>query len=85
MKKIDGIVPVMLTPFTENNEIDYEGLGHLIDWYIENGADALFAVCQSSEMLFLSLEERVKLSQFVVEYTNNRIPVISSGHISDDT
>jgi len=84
MKKIDGIVPVMLTPFTENNEIDYEGLGHLIDWYIENGADALFAVCQSSEMLFLSLEERVKLSQFVVEHTNNRIPVISSGHISDD-
>lgn len=84
MKKIDGIVPVMLTPFTENNEIDYEGLGHLIDWYIENGADALFAVCQSSEMLFLSLDERVKLSQFVVEYTNKRIPVISSGHISDD-
>ncbi|WNJ94744.1 dihydrodipicolinate synthase family protein [Vibrio ruber] len=82
MKKIEGIVPVMLTPFTDQNEIDYQGLEKLIDWYIANGADALFAVCQSSEMLFLSLEERVALSRFVVDYTNGRVPVISSGHIS---
>lgn len=82
MKTIEGIIPVMLTPFTEKNEIDYKGLENLIDWYIDNGADALFAVCQSSEMLFLSLEERVSLSQFVVDYTAGRIPVISSGHIS---
>ncbi|EGR0542495.1 dihydrodipicolinate synthase family protein [Vibrio cholerae] len=84
MKSIEGIVPVMLTPFTDENEIDYKGLGNLIDWYIDNGADALFAVCQSSEMLFLSLEERVALSKFVVDYTNGRVPVISSGHISPD-
>lgn len=84
MKNIEGIVPVMLTPFTDQNEIDYKGLEKLIDWYIENGADALFAVCQSSEMLFLTLEERVALSKFVVDYTNGRVPVISSGHISPE-
>ncbi len=82
MKTIEGIVPVMLTPFTEGNEIDYKGLEQLIDWYLAHGADALFAVCQSSEMLFLSLEERVALSQFVIDYTAGRVPVISSGHIS---
>ncbi|WPC76278.1 dihydrodipicolinate synthase family protein [Vibrio porteresiae] len=82
MKKIEGIVPVMLTPFTDNNEIDYPGLEKLIDWYIDNGADAFFAVCQSSEMLHLTLAERVELSKFVVDYTAGRIPVISSGHIS---
>ncbi len=53
MKKIEGIIPVMLTPFTDDNVVDYPGLGNLIDWYIANGADALFAVCQSSEMQFL--------------------------------
>ena len=84
MKTIEGIVPVMLTPFTDENKIDYKGLEKLIDWYIENGADALFAVCQSSEMLFLSLEERIALSKFVVDYTAGRIPVISSGHISPE-
>ncbi len=84
MKKIEGIIPVMLTPFTDDNVVDYPGLGNLIDWYIANGADALFAVCQSSEMQFLTLEERVELAKFVVDYTQKRIPVISSGHISDD-
>ncbi|HCQ3824589.1 TPA: dihydrodipicolinate synthase family protein, partial [Escherichia coli] len=45
MKTIEGIIPVMLTPFTADNKIDYLSLKRLIDWYIENGADALFAVC----------------------------------------
>ncbi len=83
MKQIEGIVPVMLTPFTDNNEINYRGLEKLIDWYLAKGVDALFAVCQSSEMQFLSLPERVALASFVVDKVAGRIPVIASGHISD--
>lgn len=83
MNSIDGIVAVMLTPFTEDNQIDYPGLERLIDWYIEHGADALFAVCQSSEMQFLSVKERIELSRHVVRHTARRVPVISSGHVSD--
>ena len=52
-----GAWPVMLTPFTEEGKVDYKGLERLIEWYIENGVSGLFAVCQSSEMFFLSLEE----------------------------
>ena len=33
----DGNWPVMLTPFTEQNNVDYEALERLIDWYIERG------------------------------------------------
>ena len=84
MKTINGIVPVMLTPFAADERIDYPALAKLIDWYLEKGVDALFAVCQSSEMQFLSLEERVELANFVVQHVNGRIPVIASGHISDD-
>ncbi|MBY5948441.1 dihydrodipicolinate synthase family protein [Photobacterium rosenbergii] len=84
MKSIDGVLPVMLTPFTESNSVDYAGLEKLTNWYIDNGADALFAVCQSSEMLFLSMEERVAITEFVVKQVEGRVPVISSGHISDD-
>lgn len=84
MKTINGIIPVMLTPFTLEDKIDYPSLDHLIEWYIACGVDALFAVCQSSEMIFLSLDERVQLSEHVVKRVNGRIPVISSGHISDD-
>ncbi|PVX39688.1 4-hydroxy-tetrahydrodipicolinate synthase [Pasteurella langaaensis DSM 22999] len=80
---IQGIIPVMLTPFTKDNEVDYDGLRRLTDWYIDNGSDALFAACQSSEILFLSLEERVKITKTVIEQTKGRIPVVSSGHVSD--
>lgn len=84
MRTINGIVPVMLTPFTAYEQIDYPALAKLIDWYLEKGVDALFAVCQSSEMQFLSLQERVELARFVVQHVDGRIPVIASGHISDD-
>ncbi|MEZ2353401.1 dihydrodipicolinate synthase family protein [Caballeronia sp. RCC_10] len=81
---IEGIVPVMLTPFDASGAIDYAGLERLIEWYIEKGSDALFAVAQSSEMQFLSLDERRALGRFVVEKVAGRIPVVVSGHISDD-
>jgi len=81
---IEGIIPVMITPFVESGEIDYAGLETLVEWYIANGADALFAVCQSSEMQFLSVDERSALGKFVVRQAAGRVPVIVSGHISDD-
>ena len=83
-KKIEGIVPVMITPFTEGGDIDYAGLERLIEWYIAKGSDALFAVCQSSEMAFLSLAEREALAKFVVRQAAGRVPVVVSGHVSDD-
>ena len=79
----EGVWPTMVTPFTEKNEIDYVGLEKMIEWYIKRGVDGLFAVCQSSEMFFLTLEERVKLAGFVKEKAAERIPVIASGHVSD--
>jgi 4-hydroxy-tetrahydrodipicolinate synthase len=74
----------MLTPFGEDGAIDYAGLERLIEWYLAHGADALFAVAQSSEMQFLSLEERSALGRFVVRQVAGRVPVVVSGHVSDD-
>lgn len=79
-----GSWPVMLTPFTTDNQVDYPALKELTDWYIANGVSGLFAVCQSSEMFFLTLEERIKIAQKTVEFSAGRVPVIASGHISDD-
>lgn len=79
----DGVWPVMLTPFTGENEVDYESLGRLVDWYIEAGVAGLFADCQSSEMFYLSLKERVDIASFVKEKAAGRVPVVASGHISD--
>lgn len=79
---IRGIVPVMITPFREDGTVDYEGLAALTDWYLQHQADALFAVCQSSEMHHLSLDERTRIARFVVEQAAGRVPVIASGHVA---
>ena len=83
-KDIHGIVPVMITPFHEDGDIDWDGLENLIEWYIAHGAQALFAVCQSSEMQFLSLAERRDLAFFTAKQVAGRIPVLASGHVADD-
>lgn len=82
-RKIEGIVPVMITPFTPDDRIDWQGYETLIEWYIDNGAQALFAVCQSSEMRYLSLDERRDLASFTMEKVAGRVPVVASGHVSD--
>ena len=77
-----GEWPTMLTPFRDG-AVDYPALEALVEWYIAHGVSGLFAVCQSSEMFFLSLEERVGIARFVNEKAAGRVPVIASGHISD--
>lgn len=81
-QKIGGIVPVMLTPFDDTGQIDWDGLEKLVFWYLDHGAQALFAVCQSSEMQYLTLAERCAVASFVVKAVAGRVPVIASGHIS---
>ncbi len=75
-----GLWPVMITPFTDQGEVDYESLERLIAWYEQGGATGLFAACQSSEIFYLSLQERKTLVRFVKDHAH--IPVIASGHVS---
>jgi 4-hydroxy-tetrahydrodipicolinate synthase len=79
-KEKTEIWPVMITPFTDTGAVDYTGLSALIEWYEKAGVDGLFAVCQSSEMFFLSLRERVELAAFIKQRAH--VPVIASGHVS---
>jgi len=84
MKTInDGVWPTMITPFNEDGSIDYATLEKQIDWYIRGGVAGLFAVCQSSEMFFLSLKERLALSRVCVKFSGGRIPVIASGNVAE--
>ena len=79
-EKYRGVWPVMLTPFDEQREIDWESLKKLIDWYIQAGVNGLFANCQSSEMFFLSEAESLQLTSFVLDHVAGRVPVVASGH-----
>ena len=71
----NGMWPVMLTPLQQNGDVDYPALEELINWYIKEGSSGLFAVCQSSEMFYLSMEEREELTRFIKKAANGRVPL----------
>jgi len=81
---IKGFIPVMLTPFTKAGQIDFPCLEKLTNWYIDNGAVALFANCLSSEMFELSEAEALAVVQTVVRVTNKRVPILAVGTIQGD-
>lgn len=85
MKEIkNGVWPVMITPFTEDNKIDYVAVQGIIDWYADHGVTGIFAVCQSSEMFFLSKEERLELAKYVIEHGHEKgMGVVVSGHVAE--
>ena len=84
------IFTTMITPYTKDGAVDYDTALRYVDWYFENGLNGIFAICQSSEIFWLSLEERVTLNKKIytrakeLERTGGRqFTVVSSGHISD--
>lgn len=72
----------MVTPFHKDRSINGEGVDALVEWYIKQGCDGVFAVCQSSEMFYLSLEEKSALIERIVKKAAGRLDVIASGHTS---
>lgn len=80
----NGVYPTMLTPFTNDNKVDFAALEQMIDWYAQRGVAGLFAICQSSEIFFLSFEERLEVLKFIMEKVPKGISVIASGHTADD-
>lgn len=84
------MLTTMITPYRPDGSVDIETALKYVDWYYESGLDGIFAVCQSSEIFFLSLEERVALNRAVYRRAkelerqgSRKFVVVSSGHVSD--
>ena len=85
------VFTTMITPYLENGQVDYAAVKKYTEWYVNKGLTGIFAVCQSSEIFYLSLEERVAINKCVWETvqemnkkTGRNVKVVSSGHVSYD-
>ena len=79
MKKqtiFQGAATALVTPLNENG-VDYEKLGKLIDWQIEKGIDALVICGTTGEGSTLSDEEHRQVLKYAVERAAGRIPMIA--------
>lgn len=80
------ILTTMITPYTKEGKPDLQTAKEYVKWYYNAGLTGVFAVCQSSEIFYLSMEERVALNGCVYQQAKALSPdflVVSSGHVSD--
>lgn len=81
-----GAGVAIVTPFTEDNHVNFQKLGELIDFQIENGTDAIIICGTTGESSTLTHEEHLECIRFAVEKTAKRVPVIAgTGSNSTET
>ncbi len=72
-----GVLPVLHTPFLDDDQIDFGGLRREIDWTFGLGVDGVCAA-MVSEILRLTIDERIELTRRIVEMAAGRGVVVSS-------
>lgn len=79
-----GAGVALVTPFTDDNKVNYDTLKELIDFNINNGTKAIIITATTGESPTLSDEEHKEVIKFTVDYVNKRAVVIA-GTGSNDT
>lgn len=77
MSIFTGAGVAIVTPMRENGEVNYEALGELIDFQIENSTDAIIICGTTGESSTLTHEEHIDVIKYAVERTAKRIPVVA--------
>jgi 4-hydroxy-tetrahydrodipicolinate synthase len=73
----NGVIPAMLTPFTENGDLDLDGLKKNVDFLIENGVIQIMCLGSTGEAATLTQEENVRVIEATVKASNGRVPVMA--------
>lgn len=71
-----GLGLALITPFTNEGEVDYPSLKKLIEFQITNGADFLCILCTTSETPCLTAEEKERVKKLIIEVNNKRLPIL---------
>ena len=72
-----GCGTALVTPFTDDGEVDFETLRKLIDFQILEGVDSLIICGTTGESATLSTEEKKEIIKFAVQIARRRVPIIA--------
>lgn len=72
----EGIFNVLVTPFTEEGEVDEDSLRELIEFLLARGVDGFTALGVAGEAAKLSREERELVTEVVLDAAAGRVPVV---------
>lgn len=81
---LKGSIVALITPFTEDNSIDYVELDKLLELHLKNKTDGLLLLGTTAEAESLSDEEKYEIVKHCIDYLKGSIPVMV-GIISNTT
>ena len=73
---VEGSWPALVTPFTEEGEVDHEILRKLVDFHVENESDGVLLLGSTSEATLLSGEEKTRIIDEALDAARGRIPAL---------
>ncbi|GFM54099.1 4-hydroxy-tetrahydrodipicolinate synthase [Pseudomonas cichorii] len=71
-----GIIPALVTPFTDDQQLDEQALRGLIENLLQAGVHGLFVLGTNGEFFTLSESEKLKIARITVEAAAGRVPVV---------
>lgn len=74
---IKGSIVALVTPMNGDGSLDWDSLGKLVEWHIEQGTDAIVAVGTTGESATLDVDEHTHVIRYCVERAAKRIPIIA--------
>lgn len=74
--KFTGMGVALITPFKEDDSVDFEALSRLLDYQLQNNIDYLVVLGTTAETPTLSEEEKSEIVQFVKDKVNGRVPIV---------
>jgi len=74
--QLQGTGVAIITPFKATMEVDFDALGKLIDFIIENGVEYIVSLGTTGETPTLDTEEKFDIINYTYEKVNGRVPVV---------
>ena len=74
---IQGSIVALITPFYPDGTVNYDKLGQLIDFHLENETDAILILGTTGESSTMSHEEDDQVCRYTVDRVAGRVPVIA--------
>jgi 4-hydroxy-tetrahydrodipicolinate synthase len=71
-----GLGIALVTPFTQNGDVDYDALMRLVEYQLDNGADFFCILATTGETPTLTTEEKQHIKNLVVEKVQARVPIL---------
>ena len=73
---LKGSIVALVTPFNEDGSVNYEKLGELLEYHINNNTDGIVILGTTGEASTLSFDEEAEIVKYSVKKVNHRIPLI---------